>query len=130
MKIKVLKNIVWDKTVEWIKDNEWAQTHEIPHHIKTKKKDVETVAKKTKESWSKDALWSCIEDANPSFNEVTVDANYFIEQTLIPQFMSGMPPDIVQQYHTENWSAGVQDSSRTLAAVDACSCLLSVPSLP
>ena len=101
--------MVWDKTVSWIRATEWAQTQQIPADIKRGPLQAETQAKKQKSSWTKDAVWSCIEDSNPFMNEFTVDVHHTVETKLIPLFQSGLPADAVPQYKMDQWNDLVKD---------------------
>ena len=100
---------MWDKTVDWIRATDWAQTQEIPANIKRGSREAETKAKKQKSSWSPDALWSRIEDAKPGMNEITVDAHHTVEMRLIPLFETGMPVDTVQEFFFGHWTDTVKD---------------------
>ena len=118
-----MKNLLWEKTVAWIRDTEWAQTKEIPAKIAATKQ-VKSTSKKT-ETWEPDAVWKAIEFAMPTEPESMVAAHHFVEKDLLPKFLAGMPVDIVQQHHTEVWNTDVQD----LKTMDACRYICTLLSL-
>ena len=54
-------------------------------------------------------MYLAVQAAMPHESELVIDAHRYVEETLIPKFMEGMPVDIVQHHHEFNWTAEVLD---------------------
>ena len=107
VKKSTLKQLLWDKTVEWIKEHDWAQTKETPVGVKTHASSKSKKAKTT--DWKPDALRRALDVYLDGEDDQTIEAHHFIESKLVEQFASGMPVDVVQHYYNENWNDQVQE---------------------
>ena len=109
VKKTTLKNLLWEKTLIWIRATPSAQTGEIP--VATARATAaEWESKKSKTSaWEPDALWQEIAKSVDSATELEVAAHHYVESVLIPKFCEGMPVDIVHKYNTNAWDNQVQD---------------------
>ena len=62
-----------------------------------------------KKGWEPEPLYVAIEAVMPHATELTIDAHRFVESELVPKFAAGMPVDIVQRHHTNQWDTDVQE---------------------
>ena len=51
-----------------------------------------------------------IQGQMPHEAENIVVAHHFVDSVLVPKFREGMPTDIVQSHHVEQWTDDVQDA--------------------
>lgn len=109
VKISVLKNVVWQKTLEWIRATSFAQTGEIPSKGAKSSSEGPKSKKNKGIQWEPDELWTAIQQSIDSEEELVIESHHFVESTLIPKFVEGMPVDVVHQHQTNAWNTDVQD---------------------
>ena len=108
VKKSVLRNILWQKLMDWILENSWSHTQELPP-LAAKKNEPSKQVKTSTSSWQPDPLWRAIDKKMPGIGELEIDANHHIESELVPKFMQGLPTDAVQLKEADQWNDAVQD---------------------
>ena len=58
-----------------------------------------------------------IQSQMPHEADNIVGAHHFVESVLVPKFREGMPTDIVQSYHVEQWTDDVEDAVSAFGCV-------------
>ena len=109
IRINALKNLVWQKTLEWIRANAFAQTAAVPTGMPSVSSGAAPRRKQKYEGFEAGPLRAAIAKALGTEDEVAIEAHHFVESQIIPRFQEGMPVDILHEYNTDNWTTNVQD---------------------
>ena len=113
VKKSVLNNLVWEKTLQWIKDTPHAQTKDVPVNTKKFTGESGPTTKKWM-NWERGPLRLAIQREFGIDDDIEIEAHYVVETKLIPLFLDGFPVDTVHEAFVPDWNHNVQDCSYAL----------------